>query len=551
MAGVHLQLECTPCHRSADAEVLPEGAHRYLGLQRDCASCHQDPHQGRMQLDCTTCHGQDSFQRRDVAGHERFLLLEGPHAQAACRECHAESSPHALERMRPDSARQGRACADCHESPHAESFLRCNAEAVRKPAKAVCGTCHGPELLEFRDARAMLTADQHVHSGFPLAAPHTLVSCSQCHPDDADYAARHPGRSATDCRACHADPHGGQFESGPFAGSCMACHAQTGFVPHEFDREHHARTSFPLDGKHVAAECRQCHPDPIQREPRRFAGTRNRCEQCHEDAHAGAFAHQAQELAKHPRGTCATCHGTGAFAELDHAAFDHARMTAFAVTGAHAQIDCTDCHPRAETRDTMGRRFGRIERHGERFGGCATCHQDPHEGQFDADSLPAVVDDRRGCERCHDSSSFRAVRKGFDHGTFTGFPLTGGHAPVPCGRCHAPLPAPSATGRTSARAAGKECSVCHQDPHQGQFERFGRTDCARCHRSTTSFGTLSFRHNLDSRFQLGDAHARVPCAECHREESIQGKVTTRYRPLPIECVACHGATGAPPRRRGT
>ena len=552
MAGKHLELACTECHPHADADLVPEGRKRYLGLSRDCASCHADPHEGRMQLACATCHGQETFAVAAVATHERWLPLTGAHEQVPCRDCHARGEPHALEVLGPGEHASARHCGDCHDSPHGERFLAGNAAVAAGPRAAVCATCHPTDWPSFADLRVTLTAEQHAHGGFPLRRPHDGVACAKCHAPGAPWSERHPGRSPGECRTCHGDPHGGQFDREPHAAAgCTGCHAPTHWAPHEFDLAHHARTSMPLDGRHAEIECASCHRQPEASAPRVFAGTPDRCESCHDDAHAGAFAAHEQRLAAEPRGTCAHCHATSAFAHLDHARFDHGDWTGFAVDGAHAQIDCTDCHARAAEPDATGRRFGRVARHGEGFGGCATCHGDPHEGQFDRASVPAEVGGRRGCERCHDTASFRALPHGFDHGAFAGFPLSGRHAQLDCAACHPRLPGQTATGRTWTRANGSECADCHQDPHRGQFERLGRTDCARCHKSTTQFGTLSFRHNLDSRFPLGEQHAKVACASCHEKETAGGVEFVRYKPLPTECVSCHGREegGAPFKRR--
>ena len=120
-----------------------------------------------------------------------------------------------------------------------------------------------------------------------------------------------------------------------------------------------------------------------------------------------------------------------------------------------------------------------------------------------------------------------------------------------CERDPPPAKPEARTQTALTYVGGAKCADCHADPHRGQFERLGRTDCARCHKSTTQFGTLSFRHNLDSRFQLGDQHAKVPCASCHKAEKVEGVEVVRYKPLPTECVSCHGREegGAPFRRR--
>jgi hypothetical protein len=550
MAGRHTQLECSKCHQNADVAVLPEGGKRFLGLQQDCGTCHQDPHGGRMQVACAVCHSQETFVERDVAGHDRLLRIDGAHAEVGCRECHAAETDGALERIRPAASRNARQCGDCHQAPHSASFLDGNAR-LQKVAKATsCALCHPIDFPEFSDPRTTVDTEQHACGGFSLRAPHDHAACAQCHAPGVPFAERHPGRNAELCAQCHADPHGGQFATGPFAEKgCVGCHDHERFAPHAFDDAHHARTALPLDGKHGQAECAECHKDPVAGQPRQFAHTPARCEQCHEDVHAPVFASVAAELSKNPRGTCAGCHGADAFAQVDHAAFAHEHVTGFPVAGAHAQIECTDCHARTATADAQGRRFGRIERRSHGFAGCATCHPDPHAGMFDRDAMPNVIEGRTSCERCHDAASFRALPHGFDHAAFTGYGLVGAHAALDCAKCHATRSSPDATGRTWEHARGRECSDCHTDPHEQQFVRDGRIDCARCHRSATTFAVLSFRHDVDSRFPLGEAHAKVPCASCHPLESFGGRMSVRYLPLPTECVQCHGTEGAPKRRK--
>ena len=118
-----------------------------------------------------------------------------------------------------------------------------------------------------------------------------------------------------------------------------------------------------------------------------------------------------------------------------------------------------------------------------------------------------------------------------------------------CSGCHTPLQTPDQHGRTWARSRGSFCADCHEDPHAGQFRIDNRTDCERCHRSAVSFLDLSFRHDLDSRFRLGDAHSKLACSECHKPVEVGAAMVIRYRPLERECVSCHGAHDNPLRRR--
>ena len=87
------------------------------------------------------------------------------------------------------------------------------------------------------------------------------------------------------------------------------------------------------------------------------------------------------------------------------------------------------------------------------------------------------------------------------------------------------------------------------DPHGGQFHGAGTVDCARCHRTAATFGDLAFRHDLDSRFRLGEAHEDLACSACHKPERIGNVKLVRYRPLGRQCADCHGEAQDPLRRR--
>lgn len=544
LAGRHLELSCVECHEHADAEVLPEGARRYLGLQRDCASCHDDPHEGAMVRDCATCHVQEDF--LDLGGypHDESFPLVGGHAELDCRACHAEGEPRSLEALLAGSREPARGCVECHPSPHAAEFLEGNAELADLSSDASCVECHEAEHATFRVEPAILSAAQHACSGFPLDAPHADVSCQECHqPDLRDFVARFPGREADDCQRCHVDPHAGQFaESAYHADGCLSCHERHRFTPHLFDLEAHRRTRFALTGAHVETGCAECHTQPTTESPRGFAGTDDTCEACHADVHRGFFDEVAATRARPEHGECAHCHDTGSFHSASTEAFAHGDWTGFPLAGAHAQEGCEVCHPRTEHPDEHGRTFGWIEGTVGEVQGCATCHADPHAGSFDVIGMPIELDGRRGCARCHDETSFRALPHGFDHGLWTGYPLEGAHADAACSACHDPL-RPAVEGRTWDRAAGQHCADCHADAHAGQFDEYALQGCERCHESSHSFADLSFDHDVHSRFPLDATHAGLSCSECHKPWVLEtGVEFVRYKPLGTECSDCHGKT---------
>lgn len=565
MDGAHLNLKCAECHEHADAPVLDKGTRRYMGLDQDCAACHEDVHEGRMVVACASCHGQTTWDGLHSLGHEKHLPLIGGHGDVSCRQCHAENQPHSLEALGAGTADAlERTCVDCHESPHEPAFVAALAKETQQPVTTACVTCHAAEHTTFREPSLTLTSEQHAHSGFSLDAPHDVVECAQCHaPELATFEERYPGRSNDTCSACHADVHGGQFATGPFStGDCTACHDKLHFTPHAFTLEKHELAALPLTGEHARTECNECHVVPeadtttksaaadAPAPPRTFRGTPAKCELCHDDAHEGFFA-EAFALAPPPKaGECAACHGTDDFVHVAEASFDHGRWTGFPVLGAHAQSSCEVCHVPASEPDTFGRRFGRVNAKFGEVAGCMTCHQDPHGGQFDRAGLPRELDGRSDCARCHDEVSFRSFPHGFDHGLWTDFVLYAEHAEASCSQCHAQLQRPDATGRTWGRSRGNECSDCHGDPHAKQFaeriplaadpEQFAlRTDCSRCHVDDAD-AFLDFDHDRDSRFPLSDAHARLECAACHLPVLQGESQVVRYKPLGTECVDCHG-----------
>jgi hypothetical protein len=545
--GAHAPLECSECHANARKPVLAEGETRFLGLERDCASCHEDPHAGRYVIACAECHGQEEWDGLASLNHERVLPLVGGHAGFDCIDCHTREGAHRLDVLGSrDLKPEPRDCLGCHESPHAPEFARGAAALAGLPAGKGCVSCHASEHTSFHEpALQALTEEQHAASGFALEAGHAGLECSACHaPAGAPFAERFPGRSAGQCSACHEDVHEGQFDAGAFADQeCDACHELAHFDPHAFTTEKHALAALELSGRHLEIDCEDCHAETSADGARLFHGTPDACDACHADAHAGFFAPFLAGRIPPEHGECARCHDSASFAHAE-AGFDHGTFTGFAVLGAHAESACTVCHEPRDEADETGRTFGRV---GARFGSfvefrdCSTCHADPHGGRFDEPALPAAVEGRPGCARCHDESSFRTLRRDFDHGFWTGFALAGVHARASCSACHAPIPGASRRGRTSAEATGASCADCHEDPHAGQFaDDLGFTSCERCHAAARA-DFLTFDHDQDSRFQLGDAHRELDCAKCHATDVKDGLAVVRYLPLEIRCVDCHGS----------
>ena len=425
LRGRHADATCAGCH------ALPSASD---DLQR-CDTCHDDVHSGAAPSEtrlasqplwstsvaCTECHDEHGFRPARVGGaeHGRFgQALEGAHVVAECVACHSSASA-------PSAADE---CGACHDSPHRTEFV----------ADDRCAHCHAAIDAEFAAAADTLTPARH--TDFPLQLPHDQ-ECVACHPSEAEFGDRFPGRDFDACEGCHGDAHSGDFASGSFAdAACLTCHAKERFAPSSFTPALHERTAFPLDGAHAAVACAACHPGQGAR--RRFDRALTACAECHDDLHRGAFDRPGLPNEVSGRKGCARCHSTDGFRASVGESFDHEFWTGQRLTGAHARAGCGRCHDRSVD--------GAL---GDAPSACSACHSDPHRGQF-----------RRAggtnCGRCHEQrESFTELR--FEHDRDTRFRLDSDHARLPCAACHRPISLTGGQIVTLYRPLGTSCRDCH------------------------------------------------------------------------------------------
>lgn len=357
-------------------------------------------------------------------------------------------------------------------SPHGSLSIaceRCHSATSWKPIRPV------PEF-------------NHNETRFPLRALHVSVDCRQCH---LKLVFSDVGGN---CANCHADVHRRQF-----GGACEQCHSVKGWtVSVQSIRGHQNR--FPLLGAHAAVECEACHKNAAAGQ---YVGLSTACSSCHmqDFRTAKAFDHQAAQVPVQ----CDLCHRMDSWGG---AGFDHARFGGFALTGAHARLECVQCH--------VGNRFAGTP------ADCFGCHAKDFNTTTNPNHVQAGFD--HSCQICHSTTTWSGAK--FDHNTATRFPLTGAHAAVACSQCHT-------SGRFAA--APTDCYSCHikdfqatrnPDHKAGNFP----TDCSICH-TTVNWLNAKFDHNL-TKFPLTGAHASVPCTSCH----VSG---AQYSVASTACQSCH------------
>jgi hypothetical protein len=274
---------------------------------------------------------------------------------------------------------------------------------------------------------------------------------------------------------------------------CSLCHHEGSWdVSGELGDFDHASTGFPLEGRHAAAHCRDCHEDP------RFAFVGTSCADCHADIHKGRLGVD-----------CARCHTPQAWVQRSEQRLAH-DATGFALVGAHDRVDCDACHTGPLAGDYVGTPTD-----------CYFCHAAAYEATTDPDHAVAGFD--TDCQRCH--SVYASTWGGGDFSHPASFPLSGAHRALECTACHS-------DGFTGAIA---DCYACHDDDYLaaddpdhlgGDFP----TTCAVCH-TTTAWEPAQFDHGITG-FALTGAHRGAECSACHQD----GYVGT-----PSDCHACHQA----------
>lgn len=326
--GAHVAIACDACHVGG----------RYKPTPRTCVGCHatDDEHRGSRGPDCGKCHATKEWKsaKYDHLKETGYDLL-GVHADIDCLACH--KSGNYKDKVPQD-------CDGCHRAD--------DAHARRFGPK--CEDCHDNEHWH------PVEYDHLKRHKFSLEGAHAKLECHTCHTGIAGEQ-----KLATDCKGCHRseDPHAGKVK-----GDCAACHGQSGWrADIIFD---HDLTDFQLLGLHRVVSCVQCHNSLA------FGKAPSTCSGCHaaDDVHRNGLGDK-----------CASCHSSNGWPLW---VFDHAKDAHFPLLGAHAKLQCADCH-----REPPGTRKMSQE--------CVVCHRkdDRHLGQYGGQ-----------CDRCHSNYSWKGAR---------------------------------------------------------------------------------------------------------------------------------------------
>lgn len=216
LTGQHRSATCTECHGAG------------VETRRECASCHEDEHQGRLGRSCDRCHTSRSWaDTRPIEIHRMTRLpLTGMHVLADCTQCHVRTGER--QWSAPPSE-----CVSCHAEDVARTDVHPDhlGRGGSAPFPRDCAQCHrpsgwSPAIVDptLLPGTAMLVAPPDHEVRFPISrGSHRGLSCDSCHVSE-------DVPRAIGCVGCHAHDrvrlartHRGTAMATDGAG-CLACH---------------------------------------------------------------------------------------------------------------------------------------------------------------------------------------------------------------------------------------------------------------------------------------------------------------------------------------
>ena len=267
------------------------------------------------------------------------------------------------------------------------------------------------------------------------------------------------------------------------------------------------------------------------------------CTLCHElgarvsdqkclDCHSEIQSLITQDRGLHANNTvksqnCFACHSEHHGRNFDMVRFDTSEFNhnraGFALEGAHARIDCRECHNPSNISNQN------LKQNKDTFLGlqqqCLSCHADFHQGTLPND-----------CLQCHSMDGFTPVTK-FNHEE-ADYKLRGQHLVVDCKECHTTTTRNGKEFQQFSNLAFNDCKACHNDPHQNNLPG----QCKQCHVENgfdIFMGQGNFNHSVTD-FDLNGSHKAIDCFTCHQNTTnITQLFQDRTNVAENNCVSCH------------
>ncbi len=396
-------------------------------------------------------------------------------------------------------------CLECHKEIKNQIAVKKGYHASSEVQGKKCAECHGEHFgRDFQLVRFDENNFNHNLTGYQLEGKHSEIKCADCHKPELIHKklSQKKGETylglGTDCLSCHDDYH-----QNTLSNNCITCHNQEKFRPAPLFN--HAKTEFPLIGKHLSVDCAKCHKTELRNGNNfqqfveiEFAS----CTNCHEDVHKNKFGSD-----------CLKCHSEFSFHEVKNLTTFNHEKTDYPLRGRHVYVDCKKCHKVNYTKALAHSR-------------CTSCHNDYHEKQFLKNGVSP------DCNECHSINGFSPSHYGIEKHNQTAFKLEGGHMATPCFDCH------KKEEKWNFNIEN-QCINCHENIHKNYItEKYIPEDnCKSCH-SVNAWKEVSFDHKTTD-FELLGKHQTVSCRECHFKNDDGKKVNQQFKWENQNCTSCH------------
>jgi hypothetical protein len=476
LTGTHATTPCAQCHVNNNYNLT--------SANTACVSCHQNDYNNavspinHVQLafptTCQNCHDTVAWTNGKFDHSTTGFALTGAHASTACAQCHVNNNYNLTS--------ANTACVSCHQNDYNTAVSPVNHVQLGFPT--TCQNCH--DTVAWTNGRF-----DHSTTGWALTGTHATTPCAQCHVNN-NYSLT---SANTVCVSCHLNNYNtavspvNHVQAG-LPTTCETCHDTVVWSNGKFN---HATTGWALTGTHLTTPCTQCHVN------NNYKLTNTACVTCHQTDYNNAVSPVNHIAAGFPT-TCDSCHGTVVWTD---GKFNHT-TTGFALTGAHATLQCTQCHVNNNYKLSST--------------ACVTCHQtDYNNARTPVDHVAQAFPTT--CDMCHDTTAWTNAT--FNHNN-TPFPLTGAHTTVACANCHV---------NNNYTTVPTDCYSCHKTDYQGTTNPNHAaagfpTTCQTCH-TTTSWAGATFNHTW---FPTNHGNAQGVCATCHTNSSNYAVFT---------CTNCH------------
>jgi Cytochrome c7 and related cytochrome c len=517
---------CASCHNGTTATAKP-AAHMPTG-STSCFACHGVSPAGwkptkwthtqvAVTAQCATCHTGGYPPADGKPGNHIPYQSVALTASANCDSCHKGSFTTWANGKLHTSYVISNGCVSCHSGAYLSAVGKPN-NATHASVTGNCESCH--------KSTASWAGAKTDHSTFTAA-----TNCASCHNGTAGTAkpANHMPTTAN-CLACHNvspalwTPTKWNHTQATVTAQCATCH--TGGYP-------------PADGKpgnHIpyqsvaltaAANCDGCHKGSFtswangRLHSNYSLGTG--CVSCHTGAYLSAVGKPNNATHAAVTGNCESCHkstATWAGAKTDHSTFT-------------AATTCATCHNGTTATGKPGNHFPTTAN-------CLTCHNVSPALWTPTKWNHTQVAVAAQCASCHTGGYPPADGRPTNHIPYQTVALT---AAANCDACHKGSFTTWTNGRLYANySISTGCFSCHTGAYLSAVGKpntpthAGVTgNCESCHKSATSWLTVSFTHSAANAVGTGT------CDTCHNGSTAKGKTATHI-PIPAgaaRCDSCH------------